>query len=150
MNLFRLKQSLRVASVMLAIGTVVVAGIAVLWPLRKPAVDPAAQTNATAAAADFTTIPPLESFKSVWAVDLRKPLFDGGAGPSNKPAFAAKLAGTVVEPGFSQAMFSLPGGQTEMHKVGDEVAGAEVLEINADSAIVLFDGQRLTLKMETK
>jgi hypothetical protein len=152
MNHYRIKQSLLVASVMLGVACAVSVAVAVFWPLQTTGVVDGSRSGTRLPAygdgGSENEMPPLESFRPVWAIDFRRPLFDGVKGPAAKATFAAKLAGTVVEPGFSQAMFNLPGGQVELHKIGDKVAGAEVIEIKSDSAVVLFEGQRLTLKLE--
>ena len=96
---------------------------------------------------------PLREFAVIYERDLRKPLFD--APPARPieappPKLAARLIGTAVEPGFTYGLFKGKDGQTHLVEVGQKIDGAEVLQIAEGTATVLFEGERLQLKVEAE
>jgi hypothetical protein len=150
MNLYRLKKLLWAASAGLVLGAVLTIAGAAWWPYHTSEPVESSPTVVAAAANESHGLPPLEAFAPLWDRDFQQPLFDGPQASQDAPAFPATLTGTIVEPGFSRAMFRLESGATEMRGVGTTVAGAEVLEIAGDGAVVLYQGQRLTLKPSPK
>jgi hypothetical protein len=108
-----------------------------------------------------TTVPsapvvlrPLESFAAVWANPLRRPLNDQTTDAQSPEAVAAQataaaglpppvtLVGTV---GTSLAMLRGPDGVVSVLRVGDQLAGAQVLAIRPAQIDVRFNGRTLTL-----
>ena len=95
----------------------------------------------------------LAGYAVIYGRPLRKPLFDPepvtiAKAKAPEPKFTAVLAGTIVEPGFTRALFRTRGGQEQFLAVGQKIDGAEVLEIIDGSATVNFHGKQLTLKAE--
>ena len=97
---------------LLAAASLVVLAAACLWPYG-PTITPNEQPHQV----DDTVInshgmmATLSTFKSVWNLDLRRPLYDRPV-QATKPlpaqkahALPVRLAGTVIEPGRSVAMF---------------------------------------------
>lgn len=101
-------------------------------------------------------VPPLSWFEPIWAMNLRRPLYDqpqpvtSVARPVKKapPPLPIRLAGTVVEPGRSVAMFITAGGKIELKGEGDTVGEAEVLSIGQDGATVRYRGKRIELTLD--
>jgi hypothetical protein len=93
-----------------------------------------------------------EQIDAVAALDLRRPLFDPPPAPPaiEGPTVAAAepepatLAGTVIEPGHSYAIFVTPAGTNEVRTVGESTSGREVLRIE-DNQVTLRAGDRTTV-----
>jgi hypothetical protein len=123
---------------------------------------PAAPGPATAAAArpagQAGAVPALAEFEKLWDIDLRRPLVDpppavaAAAAIARPPAGVApvglKLAGTVVEPGHSVAVFVNAAGRSELKSVGDKAGAAEVVDIQSDRVTLRYGGAPVTLKVQ--
>lgn len=143
----------------LFVAAVAVPILAVVWPLESPAESspsspgPKPAFSSTSGPSPGSDSKEALRFDAVWGLDLRRPLFDGAAvNVASRPPLAVKLAGTILEPGRSQAMFTVPGAggpTTEFKGVGDKVGGAEVVEITATTATVLYYGERVVLRAES-
>jgi hypothetical protein len=103
------------------------------------------------------TDPPIAAFAKVWDGPLGRPLSPPRATPvvpSARPVTAAavppavKLIGTVVEDGYSMAIFAQPDGKVEWKRVGEASGGAEVLRIEADRVMVRHNGEPVVLRVE--
>lgn len=136
-------------------GTAGLLALAILRPVGPPRL--AAPGPATAPTdADVTGgLPSLAEFSEVWSMDLRRPLYDPPpttrqTTPPAAEALSVKLAGTVVEPGHSRAIFITAGGLTELKAIGDTTGNAEILAIDETSATLLYRGKRVTLETPIK
>jgi hypothetical protein len=96
---------------------------------------------------------PLSTYSGIYARPLRKPLYDPKpveivklAAPEAK--LTAVLAGTMTEPGFTYAIFRVPGGEEKVVPVGQSIEGAEVLEIVHGSVKVRFHGKEMTIQVQ--
>lgn len=104
-------------------------------------------------------LPPLKEFDSFSRLDLRPALFDAPppppadpkpvAAPKRPPPINFKLTGTILEPENSYALFLNPKGVVEFKKTGETIEGAEVLEISPDKVTVLYQEERIVMKIET-
>jgi hypothetical protein len=150
MNLYRLKTLLWTVNALLLAGALLAFIAAAWWPFRLPQRVEMSVAAAPAAADHAHVTPPLETFAPLWDRDFQQPLFDGQPVAQAVTAFPATLTGTIIEPGFSRAVFRLDSGGTQMHGVGGAVAGAEVLEIAADRVVLRFQGERMTLQPNPK
>jgi hypothetical protein len=98
------------------------------------------------------SLPPLESFESIWTKPLRRALLEGPvtaqamtpAGPvvAVPGALPITLVGTI---GNTLAMLQNPDGSVVVRGVGDQLAGAEVIAIRPGQIDVRYNGQALTL-----
>jgi hypothetical protein len=59
-----------------------------------------------------------------------------------------RLSGTIVEPGHSRALLVDAEGKMELKAVGERIGGVEVVEIGQDTCVVLYQGNRITLKID--
>lgn len=126
---------------------------------------PSAASSATDSSrrnASNVVLPSIQAFESVWALDLRRPLHDGvSPTKSARAPLAVKLTGTIIESqGKSQAIFLVPAPgssgtpgtsgamQVELHTVGERVGGAQILEIAGEAVTLLYEGERVTLRVE--
>ena len=68
------------------------------------------------------------------------------------PPLRAKLMGTIIEPGASQAMIGLPGGRVEFRSQGELLGpqdeGAVISRIGPASIEVARGDERTELKIE--
>ena len=94
------------------------------------------------------------SFQPLWALDLRRPLYDPPPAVKEEkkfvpPPFVPVLTGTVVAPNQSPAsalaIFTTNKGQTALKKIGDEIGGGTIVRINEGSAVVRYYDQELVL-----
>ena len=93
------------------------------------------------------------AYAVIYQRDLRKPLVDAEAPkvePPKPPPLTVTLKGTVVEEGFSYAIFRNKAGEEKLLKVGDSLEGAEVTAIAEGQATVRFFDQAIVLKAQTK
>lgn len=97
--------------------------------------------------------PDLAQFTKAWSLHLQRPLYDSPApntptSPAKQPkVLSARLAGTVVEPGHSVAMF-VSGGKIELKGIGDKIDQAEVLTITSTGVSLRHRGKEIDLKLE--
>ena len=93
----------------------------------------------------------LSAFARLWDVNLRRPLYDSPTPaktlPKPKPPapLNMRLVGTMIEPGHSMAMFITKGGRIELRRVGQTVAQAKVVTIQADRVKLMYHGREHTL-----
>lgn len=122
-------------------------------------------TDVTATSATRTAITPQEvrqplaADESLWKRLLRRPIFDPPPPPppvvvkQELPPIRAKLLGTILEPGNSQAMISLPSGSVEFRTVGQALGPddgeATIVEIAAATVKVKRGEELTTLSVET-
>ena len=149
----RLNLLLWLATAAFAAGTLVVAAWAVFAPYAEP-VAPGLQVRAGVPAPAVAPDPPLAAFEEVWDADLGGPLVPPPpprAAPLTQPAVATappppmRLIGTIVEPGYSVAVFAGPDGRVEQRAVGEKAGGAEVLRIESGAVTVRHNGAPLVL-----
>jgi hypothetical protein len=146
------------AAGLLSVGSVAVILGAWRWPYAVPQQPGAglSQRPSAAAPAPPRSLPPLSEFEPVWKVRLR-------SAPANAPGSRAftqapqsplglpiRLAGTVVEPDHSFAIFITSVGKIELKKIGETIADARVLEISDGSVSLSYRGQTVNLPMEKK
>jgi len=154
MNVRRAKTLLWLTNV--ALGTVAASILtcAILWPVGTASEgehEPPQQSIDVEGTDDPTH--PLSYYSVIWQRDLRGPLWDPPPRPvaqRPKPTLAVTLTGTIVEPGFTYATFTLNDGSTVLRRVGQEVAGAEIKTIVDGEVRVLFAGEYLTLELKRK
>jgi hypothetical protein len=92
-----------------------------------------------------------DDYAVIYQRNLRKPLFDPTpvsikSAPPPKPKLKATLTGTVLEPGFTYALFIDSKGQQKLVSIGQSVEDAEVLSIRDSEATVRFCGEEMILK----
>ena len=154
MNAYRVKTVLWLASIALAALVVLAAVRLALWPVRIGATNPqAAPSRDVEASGAGNEAHPLEHYAVTWQRDLRRPLYDPPpivAPKRARPELKIRLTGTVVEPGFTYALFATGDGKTVLARVGQKVEGAEVKSISDASVTVLFAGEMLKLKVQKK
>ena len=90
--------------------------------------------------------------RQVMQVDLRRSLRDPPPLPPPAlpvarpfPPLDIKLAGTIVEPGHSQAMIQLSDGSVQFKSIGDSAGDAVIQQIEEGSVTVEFHGQIVNL-----
>ncbi len=112
-------------------------------------------TAGTIASSANETQPPLEEYAVIYSRDLRKPVFD--IKPPDpikveppKPKFKATLTGTVLEPGFTYALFRTSSGEDKLISVGQSIEDAEVTAIESETVTLNFHGDvlKLTVKQD--
>ena len=142
------------ASAALAAGILGAVAFGVFWPVDAgshlaskgpPAADPEGVHG--------RQVLPLQQYALIWQRPLRNPLYDPSpvaAKLTPEPQLKGRLAGTVVEPGFTYAFFNTADGRIVRLRVGDKIEGAEVKSIADGSVTVLFAGDTLTLTVERK
>lgn len=99
------------------------------------------------------TPPPPEEYAAIYSRDLRKPVFD--IKPPDpikveppKPKFKATLTGTVLEPGFTYALFRTSSGDDKLVSVGQSIEDAEVTAIESETVTLNFHGDVLKLTVK--
>ena len=143
---------------------VVAAGVAVLaaawvWPMDLPAPPPPAMTYAAAPVADRPPpLPSLADLQRLGQITLYRPVQEPtvaaapaaatlpAPAPPPPPQLNVQLVGTVMEADNSRAFFQLPSGRTVLRRVGQSVAGARIVSIERQSAVLEYQGQTLTLQ----
>ena len=98
------------------------------------------------------SLPPLESFESIWAKPLRRALVDApvsaqpvlpaGSVVAAPGAVPLTLVGTI---GNSLAMLQSLSGAVDVKGVGQQLAGAEITAIRPGEVDVRYNGLALTL-----
>ena len=157
---------IRLGLTVIAAAACTLALLVLVWGFLAPyeagneAPSPAARSNPAATARPgpvAAEAPALSEFEKLWDVDLRRPLVDPApAVPAASVIRAAapvvpiglKLAGTVVEPGHSVAVFVNPAGRSELKGVGDKAGPAEVMDIQTDHVTLRYNGSPVTLRVE--
>ena len=155
MNIRRTKSQLgftAVGLVLASVGVVVAAG---WWPYQQhpiPDIQPVKPQDIPSSPA--ATLPALSTLASVWQLDLRRPLFDNPTRtitPTIKraaPRLSARLAGTVIEPGHSIAMFVTKKGGIDLKSIGEMVGDAQILSITQNGVTVQRHGKKIDLSLE--
>lgn len=110
-------------------------------------------TAATLAPKEQAAAPSPSDYDVIAEANFYRPLFDEAPPPPPTtniapPPLPVRLIGTVVESGFSYAMFRTVGGETRMVGIGETVDGVQVVSLTEKSATVLFSGQTLTLPVD--
>ena len=96
-----------------------------------------------------------EGFDDLLDLSLRRPLVDPPPTAAVPPTFAStapaapalRLAGIVVEPGHSFALFVDAGGASLVRTVGQRAGGADVVAIAPAAVTVRSNGQLVTLRL---
>jgi len=156
MNVYRLKLPLWLAAGLFGASAVAAALWAVFWPVEAGAPELLASASGRAVAEESPEIRrPLEDYAVIWQREVRAKLYEQTvitppAPPPPRPKLDLKLAGTMVEPGFTCATFIDAAGKTHLKRAGETIAGARVKSISDGSVTVIFAGTELTLKVERK
>jgi hypothetical protein len=131
---------------------ILVVVLGVLLPITSSATDAPElkRSSRSLHAGSQALLPPLESFDSIWAKPLRRPLVDppvaAQPGPTQTVASAASLPVTLVGTiGTSLAMLRAADGSISLKGIGDQISGAEVIAIRPGQIDVRSGGQTLTL-----
>lgn len=159
MNTRQSRLALWGVSTVLGTATVVLLLAGWLWPYDLPQITTgmSADTSAGRSSSDPAALPALSTFEPIWRLNLQRPLYD--APPSAvakqsatpKPrSLNIKLAGTVVEPGKSMALFTTSTGKMELKGIGDDIDGARLLDIVLDRVSVQYRGKTIDLVLEKK
>jgi hypothetical protein len=105
-------------------------------------------------AADETAIA-LSAFEGIWALQLRRPLYDppppapppAPAPPPPPPPPAIHLMGTIVEPSHTIGIFVLQGGKMELRRAGEKAGDVEIVKVEAERATILHHGREIVLEI---
>jgi hypothetical protein len=137
------------------------AGLVVAWGVR-PIAAPWDEVHArhahpqtmTAAASGVPLGPSRDDFAQLWDRPLRRELYDP---PPPKPLvkqlppLRVELLGTILEAANSMAIVRSEQGRIEYKRAGDSVgpadSPAQLVEIGADSIVVVRADERVTLKV---
>ena len=158
MNLYRTKRVLWLASVLLGAGAILAGLLGAFGPLQIGG-GPTDARGATgesdrADSAEEAGVP-LKHYEVIWQRNLRRPIFDPPpvirvkVSPP-KPKLKVRLVGTVLEPGFTYAIFTDSGGKTVLKRIGESIQGARVESISDGRVTVALAGRTLILKVEKK
>lgn len=151
LSLHNQKRLLQAITLLLVAGAIACALLLIFLPLSLPTNNNDKRTASSNNAGDINaTQASLQSYTEPLGRDLRYPLYDPKpiqvkAAPPPKPVLKAKLVGTVLEPGFTYAIFTDASGKQTLVPVGQSIEGAEVLEIADGKAVVKFCGETITL-----
>ena len=154
MNVHRLRLPLWLAAGFFGAAAVAAALWAVFWPVEAGMPELPAGASARAVAEESSEIPrPLEDYAAIWQREVRAKLYEQTVitppePPPPRPKLNLKLAGTMVEPGFTCATFIDAAGKTHLKRVGETIAGARVKSIADGRVTVVFAGGELTLRVE--
>lgn len=116
----------------------------------EAALDSPTPTDDAAASAQSA----LADARSAWNLNLQRPLFDPPPppppAPPTPPPLSVRLQGTIIEPGYSRAIFISATGQTQLCAVGQAAeGGAEVLSIEREVVRVRYQGREMDLRVQT-
>jgi hypothetical protein len=94
--------------------------------------------------------PMLQAYTTTLERHLRRPLYDPEpivqeTPPPPKPVLQARLLGTVLEPGFTYAIFRDASGEQKFVSAGQSIEGAEIMSIEDGQATVRFNGESVVL-----
>jgi hypothetical protein len=132
------------------------AALSIAWAIYLPCELPASQNPpATHALSDpVIAAPSMSQFAGLADLDLRRPLYDAPPPPPVRiaaapviPPLSITLAGTIVEPGHSQAMIKTTEGKIELKSIGQTSGQATVLRIDDGSVTVQYYGKPVILKV---
>ncbi len=131
---------------------IVAACVAAVAPLRAERdADGAGAGRSGNPGGDARLVGPREAYAVISKRDIRKPLYDArpaAAPKAPEPKFAARLLGTVTDPGYSAALFRTADGKEQFVSVGETLAGGKVTAIAECEATVEFGGKRIVLTVE--
>jgi hypothetical protein len=159
MTLRRKRNALRLLAVALALAALGVGAQAWRTPPTTAQLPPV-KSPRTADAFHKETLSkkPLSADENLWKKPLRRPIFDPPPPPPPEvvkkelPPIRAKLLGTILEPGNSQAMIAQPGGAVEFRTVGQPLGPqddtATIVEITAVTVRVKRGEELTTLTVE--
>ena len=124
-----------------------------LIPLGVPDPDASARTPRTqpAAASRGDGLASLEGYSVIHRRDVRKPLHPRvkvDPLPPPRPKLQLTLTGTVGAPGAMSGIFVDKSGRPKLVSAGESIGGAEVMAVSADSAVVKFHGETITLPVK--
>ncbi len=166
MNIQQTKFSLWCGAAVLATASLGTIATAWVWPYTMPKpVD--AQPNKDPARQNVRhqPLPKLSTFEPVWGLDLRRQLYNQPQQqrqqhkPKPTPAArprparahtAARLAGTVIEPGHSVAMFIMPNGRIQLKSVGEKIGELLILDITAERVCARHRGEKVNLLLDKR
>jgi len=148
-------RKLLIVSINAVLGAAIMGTVALaLWPVEIAA-SPQAQSwrTPTTSKTPGRAYRPSDAYAAIYQSDLRKPLFDPPATeatPIAKPAqpMPLRLIGTVMEKGFTYAVFKTLTGDTKTLGIGESLEGVEVVSVDATSATVRYAGQSSTMPVE--
>ena len=102
----------------------------------------------------------LESFKKIWSLPLRRPLYDPpktnerAPPPPPKPDLNLKLLGLIDEPGHGRAIIRTEENKNKLVSVGDVLFDqgrrVKVLSITEKNLTIDYDGEVLILALDKK
>ena len=129
------------------------------WPVTTTSDASADPSEGVAATVDSeTSHPAIAADEALWKRQLRRPLFDPPPPPppevvkAELPPIRARLLGTILEQGNSQAMLFLPSGAVEFRTIGQSLGAddgeAMVVEISAANVKVKRGEELTTLSVE--
>ena len=146
MDLRLVRLPLRVQRRLLTACAVVLAGgyLAVVLILALPLDLPQVRATTTAVSASqpgARAAVPLEGYAVIWQRDLQRLLYDPKQAVPAPPKLNVQLLGTATDPSFTYAIFRTASGDSKLVRIGQEIDGATVVEVTADSA-TLRQGDR--------
>jgi len=134
-----------------AIGGLIFACQPITYVVPAPESSSAAATSSSQASESQAL---LQNLQQLAHMNLRRALHDPSpiSSPQPTPAIPPppldiRLAGTICEPGHSQAMIQLSDGTLEFKSVGDSVASARILDIEEGQITVEYLGKPLVLSV---
>ncbi len=143
------KSKLLAINAALAVLAVAAVALPALLPLSTPAVK-APPRPCTQPAEATTQVQDLQAYTVIYLKPFSRPLADAPppppVAPPAPPPFVARLMGTVQEPGFAYAIFSLPDGHERLIALGETSDGICVKEIGEGCATVLYQGRTIPCK----
>ena len=139
-----------------ALGAAACVAAALLLPLDVAPPAPARTAGpAEAAGPAAASVPPLAEFEQAWTAALRRPLTDpppqlaaAAAAPARPVNQMVRLVGTIVDGDRPRGVFMVGLATIELKGVGDKAGGADILNIDAESAKLSYNGQTFVLKRE--
>jgi hypothetical protein len=151
MNVRRVNGSLWTLTVLLVAGAVVCAGLGLMTPVEvsEDSKQTGRRGSATSQASPDSQMG-LETFESIWALNLRKPLTDAplAAQATTNDAASGAAAGPFVllgTIGDSLAMVRTGKGLIEVKGIGDQANGAKIVAIRPSQVDVEVGGTRMTV-----
>lgn len=165
MRVRRARLSLLGVAALCGIGSIAALAWGIIWPVSTVALQdrPANAVTGTASAETTkATTPALESLVTHCNKPLQRPLRQDTVAAAQAAAaqqaaknggpFSAMLVGTMIEEGFSRAMFSVPPATIELKAVGELIGippvTAEIVKIEPNQVLVRYQGQLVTLRLK--
>lgn len=130
-------------------------------PPRLPQVSEPASIDGSADDDDAAAVQTvsLEQYQQIWDLDLRQPLYDPPPPPvvtstprpqtpTSRP-LNVQLVGTIMDSSDSRGIFNV-NSQMQIKGLGDQVDGAKIVGITAETVTLLRNGERIVLNLPTK